>query len=105
MLQVKFVYIFLTVHTFFLNKNIHKYIVFLASNIGNIFRMIMLYIIKGNIRNKWNIICLFHRKVLKEYYYDMRNIFEPYNELLFMYYHIVADVIIARIKRIKLNCC
>ncbi len=86
MLQVKFIYIFLTVHTFFLNKNIHKYIVFLALNIGNIYRMIMLYITKENIRNKWNIICSRYRNVSKEYYYDMQNIFKPYNELLFMYY-------------------
>ncbi len=34
MLQVKFINIFPTVHIFFNNKNIHKYIVFLFNN-GN----------------------------------------------------------------------
>ncbi len=40
LLPVKFIEIFLTFHTFFNNKPIHKYIVFLALHNGNNFRMI-----------------------------------------------------------------
>ncbi len=66
LLQVKFIEIFLTVHTFFNNKPIHKYIVFLDVHSGNNFRMICFN--KG--KYIWAITCVYCGISLQEYYKD-----------------------------------
>ncbi len=49
-------------------------------------------IIKGNMRRKWNIICISISKALEQYYCALINIFAPENKLVFVYFCKILDI-------------
>ncbi len=61
---------------------------FLALNIGNIFKMICSHVIKGNMDNIWVVVCICDGISMEQYYKNKINIFKPkYGWLVKNIYH------------------